>query len=53
MPSVTHLYTVADVRAMPADRNRYETIAVELFVPPAPASRNQAVLARLHLIRGP
>lgn len=53
MPSVTRLYTVADVRAMPDDRNRYETIAGELFVTPAPSLRHQAVLARLHLVIGP
>ncbi len=53
MPSVTRLYTVADVRAMPDDRNRYETIAGELFVTPAPSLRHQAVLARLHLAIGP
>jgi Uma2 family endonuclease len=52
MPSVTRLYTVEDVRAMPDDRNRYETIAGELFVTPAPSLRHQAVLARLHLIIG-
>jgi Uma2 family endonuclease len=53
MPSVTRLYTVEDVRAMPDDRNRYETIAGELFVTPAPSLRHQAVLARLHLSIGP
>jgi Uma2 family endonuclease len=53
MPSVTRLYTVEDVRAMPDDRNRYETIAGELFVTPAPTLRHQAVLARLHLLIGP
>ena len=52
MPSVTRLYTVSDVRAMPDDRNRYETIAGELFVTPAPSLRHQAVLARLHLVIG-
>jgi len=38
---------------MPDDRNRYETIAGELFVTPAPSLRHQAVLARLHLAIGP
>ncbi len=53
MPSVTRLYTVEDVRAMPDDRNRYETIAGELFVTPAPSLRHQAILGRLHLVIGP
>jgi Uma2 family endonuclease len=52
MPSSTRLYTVDDVRAMPDDGNRYETIAGELFVTPAPSPRHQTVLARLHLILG-
>jgi Uma2 family endonuclease len=43
------LYTVEDVRAFPDDRNRYETIAGELFVTPAPSLRHQMVLGRLHL----
>ena len=33
---VSRLYTVEDVRAIPDDFNRYETIAGELFVTPAP-----------------
>lgn len=53
MPSVTRLYTVADVRAMPEDGNRYETIAGELFVTPAPSLRHQTVLGRLYLLLGP
>lgn len=52
MPSVTRLYTIEDVRALPDDRNRYETIAGELFVTPAPLLRHQAVLGRLHLALG-
>jgi len=52
MPSVTRLYTVDDVRALPDDGNRYETIAGELFVTPAPSPRHQRVLARLHLLLG-
>jgi Uma2 family endonuclease len=47
MPSVTRLYSVADVRALPDDGNRYETIAGELFVTPAPGVPHQTVLARL------
>jgi Uma2 family endonuclease len=52
MPSVTRLYTVADVRALPDDGNRYETIAGELFVTPGPSLRHQRVLSRLHLLLG-
>jgi len=48
MPSVTRLFSVDDVRAMPDDGNRYEVIAGELFVTPAPGTRHQRVLARLH-----
>jgi len=36
MPSVDRLFTVDDVRAMPADGRRYEVIGGELFVTPAP-----------------
>lgn len=49
---VSRLYTVEDVRAIPDDSNRYETIAGELFVTPAPAFRHQVVLGRLHLALG-
>ena len=52
MPSTTRPYTVDDVRAMPDDGNRYEAIAGELFVTPAPSTRHQTVLARLFLILG-
>lgn len=52
MPSATRLYTVDDVRAMPDDGRRYETIAGELFVTPAPSTRHQTILGRLHLILG-
>jgi Uma2 family endonuclease len=52
MPSVTRLYTVDEVRALPDDRNRYETIAGELFVTPAPSARHQTVLGRLFLAIG-
>jgi Uma2 family endonuclease len=50
MPSATRLYTVEDVRAMPDDANRYETIAGELFVTPAPGTRHQTVLGRLYQV---
>lgn len=52
MPSLSRLYTVEDVRAMPDDFNRYETIAGELFVTPAPTVRHQLVQARLQLLLG-
>lgn len=52
MPSSTRLYTVEGVRALPDDFNRYETIAGELFVTPAPTVRHQVVLARLYLVLG-
>lgn len=47
MPSSVRLYTVQDVRAMPDDGLRYETIDGELFVTPAPGTRHQAVLREL------
>ncbi len=47
MPSAARLYSVEDVRALPDDGNRYETIAGELFVTPAPSRRHQTVLAEL------
>ena len=50
MPSSARLYSVEDVRALPDDFNRYETIAGELFVTPAPTVRHQLVLARLNLV---
>jgi Uma2 family endonuclease len=50
MPSVTRLYTVDDVRSLPDDGNRYETIAGELFVTPAPNLRHQRVSGRLYIL---
>jgi len=47
MPAQLHHYTVDDVRAIPDDRNRYETIAGELFVTPAPGTPHQTVLRAL------
>lgn len=53
MPSTTRLYTVDDVRNMPDDGNRYETIDGELFVTPAPGWRHQAALRELtYLLTG-
>ncbi len=52
MSSVTRLYSVGDVRALPDDGNRYEVIAGELFVTPAPGGHHQTVLGRLYLLLG-
>lgn len=49
---VARLYTVEDIRAIPDDRNRYETIAGELLVTPAPTVRHQLVQLRLLLVLG-
>ena len=40
-------FTADDVRALPEDGNRYETVHGELLVTPAPGGRHQFVLARL------
>ena len=40
-------FTADDVRAMPDDGNRYETVHGELLVTPAPGSWHQMVLARM------
>jgi Uma2 family endonuclease len=40
-------YTAEDVRALPDDGNRYETVHGELLVTPAPSAWHQEVLARL------
>ena len=47
MPAPVRLYTVDDVRAIPDDLNRYETIAGELLVTPAPGTPHQTVLRTL------
>ncbi|HET7790314.1 MAG TPA: Uma2 family endonuclease [Gemmatimonadales bacterium] len=47
MPAAKDVYTVDDVRQMPDDGNRYEIIAGELLVTPAPGVSHQTVLARL------
>ncbi len=41
-------WTVEEVLALPADRNRYEVVHGELLVTPSPALRHQVVLARVH-----
>jgi len=40
-------YSAEDVRALPDDGNRYETVYGELLVSPSPAPLHQRVLARL------
>jgi Uma2 family endonuclease len=40
-------YSVAEVLAFPNDGNRYEVVAGELLVSPAPRNRHQTLVARL------
>jgi Uma2 family endonuclease len=47
MPDTVRRYTVDQVLAFPADGNRYELVAGELLVTPAPAPRHQLIVARL------
>jgi Uma2 family endonuclease len=47
-PPATRRYTVEEVLAFPADGNRYEVVHGELLVTPAPATRHQTVVGRLH-----
>lgn len=51
MPATSY-FTAADVRALPDDRNRYETVHGDLPVTPAPSGLHQRVLDRLHLALG-
>jgi Uma2 family endonuclease len=44
---LAHRVTADEVRAMPVDGNRYETIHGELLVTPAPGGRHQHVVMRL------
>ena len=46
MPSTSY-FTAEDVRALPEDGKRYETVHGELLVTPAPGVSHQQVLARL------
>ncbi|MCR4340394.1 MAG: Uma2 family endonuclease [Gemmatimonadaceae bacterium] len=48
MPATAKRWTADDVRALPADRNRYEVIEGELYVTPAPSFRHQEALSSLH-----
>lgn len=49
MPQVKH-FSADDVRALPDDGNRYETVHGELLVTPAPGRPHQLVLARLFVV---
>jgi Uma2 family endonuclease len=51
MPSTpaARRYTVEEVYNLPADGNRYEVVHGELLVTPAPKTRHQAVIGRLHV----
>ena len=53
MPPATYFWTPDSVRALPADGNRYEVIAGELFVTPAPTwSHQDAVAILVGVLRG-
>ena len=47
MPQIAELWTAERVRALPADGNRYEVIAGELFVTPAPSFDHQDAVLRI------
>ena len=47
MPQAAQRWTAEMVRALPDDGNRYEVIAGELFVTPAPSFDHQAAVLRL------
>src|SRR5213083_1365877 len=49
MPQAAQRWTPAMVRALPDDGNRYEVVAGELFVTPAPSIDHQQAVARLLL----
>jgi Uma2 family endonuclease len=53
MPQATQRWTADMVRALPDDGNRYEVIAGELFVTPAPSFDHQAAVYKLLLRLGP
>jgi Uma2 family endonuclease len=50
MPAVAHYWTPDEVRALPDDGNRYEVVAGELLVTPAPKLPHQEAVGRLYLI---
>ena len=47
MSAVPQLFTYADLNDLPADSNRYEIVAGELIVTPAPRFEHQFVLANI------
>ena len=47
MPQVAHVWTPDEVRALPDDGRRYEVVAGELLVTPAPSFRHQEAVLRL------
>ena len=49
MPQTTHFWTPDEVRALPADGHRYEVVAGELLVTPAPSFSHQEATGRLLL----
>ncbi len=49
---LANYFTADDVRAMPDDGKRYETVHGELLVTPAPGGRHQPFLSDLHLVLG-
>ncbi|HEU4454294.1 MAG TPA: Uma2 family endonuclease [Longimicrobium sp.] len=51
--SLAERWTYDEFAALPDDGNRYEVIAGELYVTPAPRTAHQEVLARLIEIAGP
>jgi Uma2 family endonuclease len=48
MPQVAHLWTPDEVRALPDDGRRYEVVAGELLVTPAPSFLHQEAVGRLY-----
>ncbi len=49
MPDLAQRYTAQMVRDLPEDGNRYEVVAGELLVTPAPRHRHQLVLGRVYV----
>ncbi len=47
MPQIGHVWTPDEVRALPDDGRRYEVVAGELLVTPAPSFRHQEAVLRL------
>ena len=49
MPDTARRYTVDEIMGFPDDGNRYELVAGELLVTPAPTQKHQRVLAKLFM----